>query len=94
MNHKLVESYIKDHIRKAFKQTKTFSENGILYVSTLLEVCFQDRITIYGYKTGQTLCLDYPEKNGYEEETLNYIVLVIRAQVMLEGVYESYKEVI
>ena len=94
MNHKLVESYIKDHMRKAYKQTKIFSENGILYISTLLEVCFQNRIVIYGYKTGQTLYLDYPKKNGYEEETLDYIVLVINAQVMLEAVYDNYKEVI
>ena len=99
MNHKLVESYIKDQLRKdeimsKYKDYNIFCENGILYVGTILEICFQEIIRVQGYKTGDILILDYPEKNGNEEETLFYILLVIRAQIALEASFDLYKEVI
>lgn len=63
MNHKLVESYIKDRLRKQFGREATF-ENGIAYIGTCVEVDFdEDVIYICGYKTHTVLVLNYPEKS-------------------------------
>lgn len=98
MNHLVVESYIKDCLRKdsimsKYEDYKIFCENGIVYVGTLIEICFQEIIRVQGYKTGEILILHYPEKNC-NEETLFYILLVIRAQIALEASFDLYKEVI
>lgn len=99
MNHKLVECYIKDQLRKdkimsKYEDYNIFCENGIIYVGTLLEICFEEIIRVHGYKTGEILILNYPEKNGNEEETLFYILIVIRAQIALEASFDLYQEVI
>ena len=95
MNHKLAESYIKDKLRKIWKNREVFSENGIVYIGTYVELDFEeDAMYLYGYKTQNLLILDYPAKDGYTENVLESIISVIAAQVVLEGSYDIYKEVI
>ena len=90
MNHKLVESYVKDQLRKQFGK-RVFCENGIVYISSLMEVVFKHNyIVISGYKTRNALCLEYPE----HEEALNLLPGIIAAQLIVEEVTLLYKEVI
>ena len=95
MNHKLAESYIKDRLRKHYGRNRVFSENAIAYIGADVEINFYERcLSIYGYRTFNTLTLDYPEKDGYLEETIETIVSVIIALDSLESSYKRYKEVI
>lgn len=95
MNHKLAESCIKDRLRKRYCGKHVFCENGIVYIDANAEINFSDRhIIIYGYRTFNTMTLDYPQKDGYIEETIETIVTVIVAFASLEAAYDIYKEVI
>ena len=95
MNHKLVESYIKDNLRKHYRRKKFFCENGIIYIGSAVEVYFyEDEIAVFGYKTLMQINLQYPKKDGYLEETLEQIISVIIAFANLEAAYSIYKEVI
>ena len=95
MNHKLAESYIKDKLRKIWKDREVFCENGIAYIGAYIELDFEeDAMYLYGYKTQNVLILNYPAKDGYTENVLESIISIIAAQVVLEGAYAVYKEVI
>lgn len=96
MNKKLAESYIKDKLRKIWKNRgEIFIENGIVYIGTYIELDFEENaMYLYGYKTQNVLILDYPAKDGYTENVLESIISVIAAQVVLEGAYDIYQEVI
>lgn len=94
MNHKLVESYIKDRLRKLYGK-QVFCENGIIYIGAVVEVYFfDDNIAVFGYKTLMTINLQYPSKDGYAENVLESIISVIDAIYTLESAYDFYKEVI
>ena len=89
MNHKLVESYIKDRLRKQFGKEVT-SENGIVYISTCVEVDFEENtIYVYGYKTQTVLVLNYPEKTD-NDVSLRLLFCIIMAQHNVEGLYYVY----
>lgn len=95
MNSKLVESYIKDQLRKQYRKNNVFCENGIIYIGSAVEVYFfENDIAVYGYKTLMQINLQYPQKDGYLEETLEQLVSVIIAFVNLETAFSLYKEVI
>lgn len=95
MNHKLAESYIKDKLRKTWKNREVFCENGIVYIGAYIELDFEeDAMYLYGYKTQYVLILDYPAKDGYTENVLESIISVIASLVNLEGAYAMYQEVI
>lgn len=94
MNYKLVESYIKDQLRKIYGK-QVFCENGIAYIGSAVEINFaKDNIIVTGYKTGTDLFLHYPDKGGYTENVLEAIISVITAHEQLESTYDFYKEVI
>ena len=94
MNHKLVESYVKDRLRKLYGRN-AFCENGIIYMGAAVEVYFyENEIAVFGYKTLMQINLQYPKKDGYMEETLEQLVSVIIAFANLEAAYDIYKEVI
>ena len=94
MNHKLVESYIKDQLRKLCGK-EVFCENGIVYIGAYIELDFEeDAMYLFGYKTQNVLILNYPAKDGYTENVLESIISIIAAQVVLEGAYAIYQEVI
>lgn len=91
MNHKLVESYIKDRLRKQFGKGVT-CENGIVYISTCVEVDFEENaIYVYGYKTQTVLVLNYPEKTDHDV-ALRLLFCIIMAQHNVEGLYYVYNE--
>lgn len=95
MNHKLVESYIKDRLRKRYRGKHVYCEYGIAYVGSYAEIdFFDDYICLSGYKTLTMLNLDYPKKDDYMVNTLETIVSVIVAFANLEAVYDLYKEAI
>lgn len=93
MNHKLVESYVKDRLRKLYGRN-VFSENGIAYIGAEIEIDFLDKIYVFGYKTSTSVELAYPSKDGYAENVLESIISVIDAIYTLESAYDFYKEVI
>ena len=91
MNKKLVESYIKDRLRKQFGRGVT-CENGIAYISTLVEVDFgETEIHIYGYKTQEVIVLGYPRKDD-DTASLRLLFCIIMAQHNVEGLYYVYNE--
>ena len=91
MNKKLVESYIKDRLRKQFGK-KVTCENGIVYISTLVEVYFgETEIYIIGYKTHNVLVLNYPQKADYDTE-IRLLFCIIMAQYNVESLYYGYSE--
>lgn len=95
MNHKLAESCIKNRLRKRYREKYVFCENGIAYIGAEAEINFSNTcIIIYGYRTFNTLTLEYPKKDGYIEETIETIVSLIVAFASLEAAYDTYKEVI
>lgn len=95
MNHKLAESYIKSRLRKRYRGKRVFCENGIAYIAFDAEINFLTScITIIGYRTFNTMILDYPQKDDYLVDTLETIVSVIVAFANLEEAYNTYKEVI
>lgn len=95
MNYKLVESYVKDQLRKQYGSRRVFGENGICYIDTLAEINFGcDIMHIYGYKTRTGIYLCYPSKDGYEEKILESIISVITALIQLQSSYVLYREVI
>lgn len=90
MNHKLVESYVKDQIRKLYGK-EVFCENGILYIGSLMEVVFRhDSIVLSGYKTHNAFWLNYP----VNEKALKLFVCIITCQASQEQLYDIYQEVI
>lgn len=91
MNHKLVESYIKDSLRKQFGREATF-ENGIAYIGTCVEVDFdEDAIYIFGYKTHKVLVLNYPEKSD-NDIAIRLLFCIIMTEYNLEGYFSVYSE--
>lgn len=95
MNHKLAESYIKDRLRKYYGGKNIFCENGIAYIGAEVEINFYECcIRVFGYRTFASLTMEYPGKDGYDENTLETLVSVIIAFANLEAVYGIYKEVI
>nr|DAO65378.1 MAG TPA: hypothetical protein [Caudoviricetes sp.] len=95
MNHKLVESYIKDQLRKFFGSNKVFCEYSMAYIGTYAEITFgPERIYLYGYKSNTELLLKYPTKDDQLENKLETIISVILALYNLEASYDLYKEVI
>ena len=94
MNHKLVESYVKDCLKKHYRGNHVFCENGIIYINADVEVYFfEDNIALFGYRTLTTINLNYPPKVSYVDG-VEYIVSVIIAFANLEESYKLYKEVI
>lgn len=90
MNKKLVESYIKDQMRKLYGK-EVFCENGIVYIASLMEVVFEhDSIVLSGYKTHNAFWLNYPQN----EKKLTLLVTMITLYVSFEKLFDLYKEVI
>ena len=91
MNKKLVESYIKDSLRKQFGKEVTF-ENCIAYISTYVEVYFEENaIYIFGYKTQAALILNYPGKDDYDI-SIRILFCLIMAQYNVEVLFSGYNE--
>lgn len=90
MNHQLVESYIKDQMRKLYGK-EVFCENGIVYIGSLMEVVFRaDSIVLSGYKSHNALWLNYP----INEKDLKVLVCIITCGASFEKLCNIYEEVI